>query len=138
MTFEQGVNPIIAEKMTSERSRDYMNARRVAKEYEACTRGLNKAAPCVPPTGSQDEIRQVSSDWRLNPFLLLLLAPISYRYPLTRACFTCLAVHGQRHLLPIIEETAQMNFLLFFHSWTCGKSTSVGKSRTRCESRIRP
>ncbi len=36
--FEQGVNPIIAEKMASERSRDYMNARRVAKEYEASTR----------------------------------------------------------------------------------------------------
>ncbi len=57
--FEQGVNTIIAEKMTSERSRDYMNARRVTKEYEACTRGLNKAAACVPPTGSQEETKQV-------------------------------------------------------------------------------
>ena len=59
--FEQGINPIIAEKMTSERSRDYMTARRVAKEYEANTRGLNKAQPCVPPTGSQEEIRQVET-----------------------------------------------------------------------------
>ena len=41
-SFEQSINPIIAEKMTQERSRDYMTARRVAKEYEAVTRGLNK------------------------------------------------------------------------------------------------
>ena len=34
-----------------ERSREYMKARRVAKEYEAVIRGLNKTAPCVPPTG---------------------------------------------------------------------------------------
>ena len=59
MAFEQGINPIIAEKMTSERSRDYMNARRVAKEYEASTRGLNKFAPCVPPTGTAEESKQV-------------------------------------------------------------------------------
>ena len=44
VAFEQSINPIIAEKMTSEKSRDYMNARRVTKEYEACTRGLNKGA----------------------------------------------------------------------------------------------
>ncbi|XP_059095388.1 cleavage stimulation factor subunit 3-like isoform X2 [Tigriopus californicus] len=59
VVFEQGINPILAEKMTNERSRDYMNARRVAKEYEACTRGLNKSTPCVPPTGTQDELKQV-------------------------------------------------------------------------------
>ncbi len=59
MAFEQGVNPIIAEKLTSERSRDYMTARRVAKEYEASTRGLNKLAPCIPPSGTGEEMRQV-------------------------------------------------------------------------------
>ena len=42
---------MIAERLTAERSRDYMNARRVAKEYEAITRGLNKVAPSVPPSG---------------------------------------------------------------------------------------
>ena len=59
VAFEQGVNSIIAEKMTSERSRDYMTARRVAKEYEASTRGLNKLATCVPPSGSGEEMKQV-------------------------------------------------------------------------------
>ena len=44
---------MIAERLTTERSRDYMNARRVAKEYEAITRGLNKVAPSVPPSGNQ-------------------------------------------------------------------------------------
>jgi len=58
-SFEQGINPAIAEKLTQERSRDYMNARRVAKEYEAVTRGLNKSNPSVPPSGSQDEVKQV-------------------------------------------------------------------------------
>ena len=59
MAFEQGVNPIIAEKLTSERSRDYMTARRVAKEYEASTRGLNKLAPCFPTKGAGKEMRLV-------------------------------------------------------------------------------
>ena len=38
-----------------------MNARRVAKEYEASTRGLNKAMPCVPPTGSAEELKQLEA-----------------------------------------------------------------------------
>ena len=59
MTFEQNINPIIAEKMAIERSRDYMNARRVAKELEAVTRGLNRSAPSVPPTGHPEEVKQV-------------------------------------------------------------------------------
>nr|CAD7569317.1 unnamed protein product [Timema californicum] len=59
MTFEQNINPIIAEKMAMERSRDYMNARRVTKEFEAVTRGLNRNSPSVPPTGQTEELKQV-------------------------------------------------------------------------------
>ena len=73
VAFEQGINPIIAEKMTSERSRDYMNARRVAKEYEASTRGLNKSAPCIPPTGNVEEAKQV-----INPTTTQLNKKIPY------------------------------------------------------------
>jgi len=58
-TFEQNVNALIADRLTSERSRDYMNARRVAKEYEAITRGLNKVSPSVPASGGADEIKQI-------------------------------------------------------------------------------
>jgi hypothetical protein len=37
-----------------------MNARRVAKEHEAITRGLNRNFPSVPPTGSNAEAKQVT------------------------------------------------------------------------------
>ena len=56
--FEQGINPMIAEKMISDNSRDYMNARRVAKEYEAITRGLDRSFLSLPPCGSIEEIKQ--------------------------------------------------------------------------------
>lgn len=49
VTYEQNINPLIAEKMISDRSRDYMNARRVSKEYEVHSRGINKNMPSVPP-----------------------------------------------------------------------------------------
>lgn len=67
IAFEQGINPIIAEKMSMERSRDYMNARRVAKEHEAITRGLNRNFPSVPPVGSPEELRQVSFILHASP-----------------------------------------------------------------------
>lgn len=57
--FEQNINPIISEKMSLERSRDYMNARRVAKELEIVTKGLNRNLPAVPPTATKEELKQV-------------------------------------------------------------------------------
>lgn len=57
--FEQNINPVISEKMSLERSRDYMNARRVAKELEHLTKSLNRNLPAVPPTLTKDECRQV-------------------------------------------------------------------------------
>ncbi|XP_005184856.1 protein suppressor of forked [Musca domestica] len=57
--FEHGINPIISEKMSLERSKDYMNARRVAKELENITKGLNRNLPAVPPNLSKEETKQV-------------------------------------------------------------------------------
>lgn len=57
--FEQNINPIISEKMSLERSRDYMNARRVAKELEFVTKGLNRNLPAIPPTLTKEEMKQV-------------------------------------------------------------------------------
>jgi len=54
---------MIAEKMIADRSKDYMNSRRVAKEFEAVTRGLNRNAPAVPPQSTSDEAKQVEL-WR--------------------------------------------------------------------------
>ena len=44
-----------------------MKARRVAKEYEAMVRGLNKALVCVPPTGSIEEKKQVEKYYKRKP-----------------------------------------------------------------------
>lgn len=66
IAFEQNINPIIAEKMGMERSRDYMNARRVAKEFEAATRGVNRNAPSVPPTVATEEVKQVCLSLRVK------------------------------------------------------------------------
>lgn len=57
--YENSINPLIAKKMIDDRSRDYMNARRVSKEYEAVTRGLNRNLPAVPPAATPEESRQV-------------------------------------------------------------------------------
>jgi cleavage stimulation factor subunit 3 len=40
-----------------------MNARRVAKEYEAVTRGLNKNMPSIPPQNSPEEATQVKKSY---------------------------------------------------------------------------
>lgn len=39
--------------------RDYLNARRVAKELEYITRGLNRNLPAMPPNLSKEESKQV-------------------------------------------------------------------------------
>lgn len=69
--FEQNINPIISEKMSLERSRDYMNARRVAKELEIATKGLNRNLPAIPPTLTKEEVKQVCFRYqaRLNHIL---------------------------------------------------------------------
>jgi len=55
----QGINPIIAKKMLDDRTREYLNARRVAKEFEAMTRSLQRHNPACPPNGSAEETKQV-------------------------------------------------------------------------------
>ena len=100
VAFEQSINSLIAEKLTMERSRDYMNARRVAKEYEVNTRGLNKSAPCVPPSGSAEEAKQVElwlkyCAWeRSNPLKIedqnLITKRVMFAY---EQCLLCLGHH---------------------------------------------
>jgi cleavage stimulation factor subunit 3 len=58
--YEQNINHMVAKKLLDEKSRDYVVSRRVAKEYEAVTRGLLKGGIAVPPTGSPEEIQQLS------------------------------------------------------------------------------
>lgn len=63
INFEQSVDQRIAEKMVQDRSRDHMNARRVAKEWEVTIRGLNRSNPAVPPSFTADETKQLEI-WR--------------------------------------------------------------------------
>uniref|UniRef100_A0A8C5DLU8 Cleavage stimulation factor subunit 3 n=1 Tax=Gouania willdenowi TaxID=441366 RepID=A0A8C5DLU8_GOUWI len=57
--YEEGINVHLAKKMIEDRSRDYMNARRVAKEYETVMKGLDRNAPSVPPQNLPQEAQQV-------------------------------------------------------------------------------
>ncbi|KPP79169.1 cleavage stimulation factor subunit 3-like [Scleropages formosus] len=57
--YEEGINVHLAKKMIEDRSRDYMNARRVAKEYETVMKGLDRNAPSVPPQNTPQEAQQV-------------------------------------------------------------------------------
>jgi len=59
--------------MQEDRSRDYMNARRVAKEYEVITKGLNKNAASVPPQNTPDEVKQVLAIWHCYIVLVVLI-----------------------------------------------------------------
>lgn len=97
IAFEQSINTIIAEKMVQDRSRDHMNARRVAKEWEVTIRGLNRSWPATPPSFSSDESRQLDI-WRRyvaweksNPLRTennhILTRRISYAYKQYLLCF---------------------------------------------------
>ena len=55
----QGINQVIAKKMIDDRTREYLNARRVSKELEANTRSLQRHNAATPPPGSSEEIKQV-------------------------------------------------------------------------------
>ncbi|XP_032594403.1 protein suppressor of forked-like [Drosophila grimshawi] len=59
IAFEQNINPLDAEKVSLERSKDHMNARRVAKELTHLTKGLNCNLPAVPPTLAKAETKQI-------------------------------------------------------------------------------
>ncbi|XP_077282939.1 cleavage stimulation factor subunit su(f) isoform X1 [Arctopsyche grandis] len=100
IAFEQSINPIIAERMAMERSRDYMNARRVAKELETVTRGLNRNMPATPPTLHPEELKQVELwkkyiSWeRSNPLRSEDTALVARRVMFAvEQCLLCLAHH---------------------------------------------
>ncbi|XP_073965256.1 cleavage stimulation factor subunit su(f) [Choristoneura fumiferana] len=100
IAFEQSINTIIAERMAMERSREYMNARRVAKELETVTRGLNRNMPATPPTVDREEMKQVELwkkyiTWeRSNPLRSEDTALVARRVMFAiEQCLLCLAHH---------------------------------------------
>ncbi|KXJ23727.1 cleavage stimulation factor subunit 3 [Exaiptasia diaphana] len=96
-TFEQGVNKTLAKKLIDDKTREYMNARRMGKEYEATTRGLVRGAPSTPHQGNSEEITQLQI-WkkyifweRSNPLwvddTVLLTKRVMYAY---EQCLQCM------------------------------------------------
>ncbi|CAH1799459.1 unnamed protein product [Owenia fusiformis] len=57
--YEQAINPLIAKKMVEDRGKAYANAKRVSKEYENMTKGLQRNLPSIPPTNTPEEAKQV-------------------------------------------------------------------------------
>ena len=65
--FETATNANLAKKFTEDKSREYMNARRVAKEHEVATKGINRNQPAVPfvslsgvgSSSSTEQLRQL-------------------------------------------------------------------------------
>uniref|UniRef100_A0A1I8BZ39 Suf domain-containing protein n=1 Tax=Meloidogyne hapla TaxID=6305 RepID=A0A1I8BZ39_MELHA len=62
-SFEKSVNQALAEKMISDIKKDYLNASKVAKQYEQIVRGINRQAISIPPRGTTTEIKQAEL-WR--------------------------------------------------------------------------
>jgi cleavage stimulation factor subunit 3 len=54
---------MVAKRLIEERSREFLAVRKVAKDYENITRGLERNQPAVPPQGTQDEQKQVAQ-WK--------------------------------------------------------------------------
>ncbi|XP_052810218.1 cleavage stimulation factor subunit 3-like isoform X2 [Mya arenaria] len=98
--YENSINPLIAKKMIEDRSRDYMNARRVSKEYEVVTRGLNRNLPSVLPKNTPEEATQVDLwkkyiNWeKENPLRTedqaLITKRVMFAY---EQCLLCLGYH---------------------------------------------
>lgn len=100
LAYEQSINSMFVDKAIADRSKDYMNARRVAKEFEAITRGLNRNAPAVPPQSTPEENRQVELwkkyiQWeKQNPLktedVTLVIKRVVFAY---EQCLLCLGHH---------------------------------------------
>ncbi|GLH16733.1 Protein suppressor of forked [Gryllus bimaculatus] len=102
VNFEQSINSATAEKMVGDRGREYMNARRVAKEFEAITRGLNRNRPSIPPSGNLDEQKQIEL-WKKyiaweksNPLRTEFISLVTRRVVFAfEQCLLCLGHHPE-------------------------------------------
>ncbi|ESO06606.1 hypothetical protein HELRODRAFT_64205, partial [Helobdella robusta] len=98
--FENGINPLIAKKMQDDRFKDYTNTRRVAKEYEVNTKGINKNVASIPPKNTVEEIKQVELwkkyiQWeKSNPSRIEDQTTITKRVMFAyEQCLLCLGLH---------------------------------------------
>lgn len=100
--FESSINQALAKKMQEDKQKDYQNARRVAKEYELISKGINKNALAVRPRNSGDDNRQLELwkkyiEWeKENPLrvedLPLVIGRVMFAY---EQCLLCCALHPE-------------------------------------------
>ncbi|GMT16615.1 hypothetical protein PFISCL1PPCAC_7912 [Pristionchus fissidentatus] len=57
--YEKSVNPTLAEKLIMERNKDFQISRRISRQLEQITRGINRQAVSVPSRGTVTEMKQV-------------------------------------------------------------------------------
>lgn len=57
--YEKGINSTLAEKLIGERNKEYQIAKKVTKQLETVTRGINRQAVSVPSRGTTQELKQV-------------------------------------------------------------------------------
>ena len=100
--FESSVNQVLAKKMQEDKQKDYQNARRVAKEYEVITKGINKNALAVRPRNNAEDNRQLELwkkyiEWEKdNPLrvedLPMVMKRVMFAY---EQCLLCCALHPE-------------------------------------------
>ena len=101
--WEQNIDTHIAKKLIDDRQRDFQVAKKVARELDQLTRGLNRNAPALPPSGgsSTDEKRQVDM-WRKiiewekcnnckSPDPAMVIKRVIFTY---EQCLQCMAHHA--------------------------------------------
>lgn len=59
-SYEKAINAQLAEKLIAERSKDYQNAKKVAKSMEVVMRGIHRSMISIPPRGTPSEMKQVN------------------------------------------------------------------------------
>ena len=100
--FETSVNQVLAKKMQEDKVKEYQNARRVAKEYEVITKGINKNALSVRPRNNAEDNRQLELwkkyiEWEKdNPLraedLTVVISRVMFAY---EQCLLCCALHPE-------------------------------------------
>ncbi|KAK6025438.1 hypothetical protein OSTOST_08662 [Ostertagia ostertagi] len=91
--YEKNINPTLAEKLISERNKEYQVSKKIAKQLETVTRGVNRQAVSVPPRGTAPEMKQMLTvDGSFNSPCYGMGASASYDYfsvSSTALCASC-------------------------------------------------
>lgn len=99
-SFESQFNPSSPKIILDDTNKEFVNVKRVAREYENVTRPLERHVPAIPPQGTNDELKQILS-WKRyiawekqNPLKsddkIYVLKRVMFAY---EQSFLCLAYH---------------------------------------------